>query len=73
MLKAAGSIRAYPDEPFNEPWQARVFASAIVATERLGLPWDAFRDQLKAAVAEDPDRPYYESFTVALDRLTAVP
>ncbi len=65
------SLRAMPDEPFTEPWQARMFASAIVATERLGLPWDAFRDQLKAAIAADPDRPYFESFTEALERLVA--
>ena len=60
-----------PDQPFTEPWQARVFASAIVVTERMGLPWDAFRDQLKAAVAADPERPYFESFTEALERLVA--
>lgn len=60
-----------PDQPFTEPWQARIFASAIVVTERLGLPWDVFRDQLKSAIAADPDRPYFESFTVALERLVA--
>jgi hypothetical protein len=59
------------DVPFGEPWHARVFAAAVVSCERLGLPWDAFRDELKAAVADDPDRPYYESFTVALERLTS--
>jgi hypothetical protein len=58
------------DVPFTEPWHARVFAAAVVACERLGLPWDAFRDRLKAAVAEDPDRPYFDSFTLALVRLT---
>ena len=58
------------DEPFAEPWQARVFASALIAVERLGLPWDAFRDQLKAAIAARPDQPYYESFMDALENLT---
>ena len=33
--------------------------------------WDTFREQLKAAVAEDPDRPYYDSWTVALERVVA--
>lgn len=59
------------DEPFCEPWHARIFATAVVACRQLELPWDAFRDELKAAVADDPQRPYYESFTVALERLTA--
>jgi hypothetical protein len=59
------------DEPFTEPWHARIFAAAVVACERLGVPWDSFRDRLKDAVAEDPQRPYYESFTVALERLVS--
>jgi nitrile hydratase accessory protein len=59
------------DQPFTEPWQARAFAMAVVAAERMGVPWDEFRDRLKAAVAEDPDRPYYESWLDALERLVA--
>jgi hypothetical protein len=43
----------------------------VVACQQLGLPWDAFRDQLKEAVAADPQRPYYESVTEALEQLTA--
>jgi Nitrile hydratase beta subunit len=63
-------IRDLPDEAFTEPWQARVFAMAQVACERLGMPWDAFRDRLKAAIAEHPERSYYESWTAALEELT---
>jgi nitrile hydratase accessory protein len=59
------------DAPFSEPWQARVFALAVVAAERAGVDWDEFRDRLKAAIAEQPDRPYYESWMEALERLTA--
>ena len=55
--------------PFDEPWQARLFATALATVESLGLPWDAFRDRLKAAVADDPDRPYFESFLAAFERL----
>jgi hypothetical protein len=61
-----------PDhEPFDEPWQARLFATAVATVESLGLPWDAFRDRLKAAVADDPDRPYFESFLAAFERILA--
>lgn len=63
-------ITDLPDEAFTEPWHARVFAMALVACERMGLPWDAFRDRLKAAIADDPERPYYESWTAALEGLT---
>lgn len=59
------------DVPFEAPWHARIFAAAVVACQQLGLPWDAFRDQLKEAVAADPQRPYYESVTAALEQLTA--
>jgi Nitrile hydratase beta subunit len=59
-----------PDQAFTEPWQARVFAMAQVACERMDLPWDAFRDRLKAAIAEQPDRSYFESWTAALEELT---
>jgi len=59
------------DEPFTAPWQARAFAMAVVAAERMGADWDEFRDRLKAAIAEQPDRPYYESWLDALEDLTA--
>jgi hypothetical protein len=59
------------DVPFAEPWQARVFATAVLTCERLGRPWDDFRDELKAAIGEEPQRPYFESFTIALERLVA--
>src|SRR5882724_9308333 len=54
---------------FAEPWEARAFALALETVERLGLPWDAFRERLIAAIAEDSDRPYYESWLAALERL----
>jgi hypothetical protein len=64
-----GPARPDTDVAFTEPWQARIFATAVLTCERLDLPWDVFRDQLKATVAEQPDRPYFESFTVALERV----
>jgi hypothetical protein len=60
-----------PERPFDEPWQARAFALAVTTVEQLGLPWDTFRDRLKAAVADQPQRPYWESWLAALEDLTA--
>ena len=54
---------------FDAPWQARALAIAVAVVERLGLPWDAFRHRLMASIAEDPNRPYYESWTKALESL----
>jgi hypothetical protein len=42
---------------------------AVVAAERMGVDWDEFRDRLKAAIAEQPERPYYEAWMDALERL----
>jgi nitrile hydratase accessory protein len=52
---------------FAAPWEARALALAVALVERLGLPWDAFRRHLIDAVAADPQRPYYESWAVALE------
>ncbi len=60
-----------PDHGFDAPWEARAFAMAVALVERLGVPWDDFRSFLMGAVADDPDRPYWESWTVALERFAA--
>ncbi len=54
---------------FDAPWQARALAIAVAVVERLDLPWDAFRRRLMASIAEDPHRPYYESWSKALESL----
>jgi nitrile hydratase accessory protein len=54
---------------FDAPWEARALAMAVALTEKLGLEWDDFRTRLMAAIADDPDRPYYESWAVALESL----
>jgi hypothetical protein len=54
---------------FEAPWQGRVLAMAVGVVQSQGLDWDDFRRRLIAAIAEDPDRPYYESWTIALERL----
>jgi quinol monooxygenase YgiN len=37
----------------------------------MDVPWDEFRDRLKAAIAEHPDQPYYESWMDALEELVS--
>ena len=54
---------------FDAPWQARAFAMALATVERTGMPWDAFRMHLMDAIADEPDRPYYDSWVVALEAL----
>jgi nitrile hydratase accessory protein len=54
---------------FAAPWEGRAVALAVALVERLDLPWDAFRLRLIEAIADDPDRPYYESWAAALEEL----
>ena len=56
---------------FDAPWQGRVLAMAVALVDALDLEWDDFRRRLIAAIAADPDRPYYESWTAALEDLVA--
>ncbi|HSS08805.1 MAG TPA: nitrile hydratase accessory protein [Acidimicrobiales bacterium] len=61
--------RANGEIVFDAPWQARALALALAVVECAGLPWDAFRLRLVEAIADQPERPYYESWTVALESL----
>ena len=60
-----------PEAAFEAPWQARAFALAVTTVEGLRLPWTAFQRHLVAAIAVDPDRPYYESWVTALEDMVA--
>jgi nitrile hydratase accessory protein len=54
---------------FDAPWQARALAIAVAIVDKLGLPWDTFRQRLMDEIAKDPQRPYYESWGAALESM----
>jgi nitrile hydratase accessory protein len=54
---------------FDAPWQARSLAMMLALVEHADLAWDEFRQRLIDAIAESPERPYYESWAVALESL----
>ncbi|HSP05170.1 MAG TPA: hypothetical protein VLR27_16820 [Acidimicrobiales bacterium] len=55
---------------FDAPWQARVFGLAAVLVEtRFDGDWEPFRSELITAIAADEARPYWESWTAALEGL----
>jgi hypothetical protein len=54
---------------FGSPWEARALAIAVAVVDKLGLPWDAFRHRLMDEIAKDPQRPYYESWSAALESM----
>jgi nitrile hydratase accessory protein len=69
MEGAAALPRDNGELVFAAPWEGRAVAVAVTLVQRLELPWDAFRTRLIDAIAADPARPYYESWTVALESL----
>ena len=54
---------------FSAPWEGRVFGMALGLVDALGLEWDEFRGRLVEEIAAAPERPYYESWLAALERL----
>ena len=55
---------------FDAPWQSTVFAlAAAVVDNAFCGDREPFRRQLIAAIAADPGRPYWESWTAALEAL----
>ncbi len=69
MRAPAALPRANGELVFDAPWQRRVLGMAIATTDAIGVEWDEFRARLVAAIEAVPDRPYYESFTAALEAL----
>ena len=55
---------------FDAPWQSTVFAlAAAVVEHEFGGDREPFRQQLIAAITAEPGRPYWESWTAALEAL----
>jgi nitrile hydratase accessory protein len=63
---------------FEEPWQGRALGMAVVALDRLRVPWADFRRHLARAIAARPvsedesaATAYYAAWLDALERLLA--
>ena len=57
---------------FDAPWQSAVFGLAAAVTDNaFGGDREPFRQQLIKAIAAEPARPYWESWTAALEALVA--
>jgi len=55
---------------FDAPWQSTVFALAAATVEHaFAGDREPFRQQLIAAITAEPGRPYWESWTAALEAL----
>ena len=69
-LSDLGLPRRNGELAFDAPWQSTVFAlAAAVVDHAFGGDREPFRQQLIGAIAADPGRPYWESWTTALEAL----
>lgn len=54
---------------FAEPWEAQAFAMAVKLNEAGAFTWGEWAETLGAEIRAMPDRPYYQSWLAALERL----
>ena len=57
---------------FAEPWEAEAFAMAVKLNEAGIFGWSEWAETLGAELHAEPQRPYYESWLAALERLVEV-
>ena len=73
ILKLSDSERLPKEEDgpvFAEPWEAQAFAMAVKLNEAGVFTWGEWADTLGAELKAVPQRPYYESWLAALERLS---
>ena len=54
---------------FAEPWEAQAFAMAVKLNEAGVFQWGEWAETLGAELKAEPERPYYESWLAALEKL----
>ena len=62
----AAPPRSNGELAFSEPWERRVFGLTMALTQTV-FSYDDFRQCLMTRVGEAPNRPYWESWTAALE------
>lgn len=70
LLDVAGSAappRSNGELVFDAPWQQRAFGITLAVVDSGITTWKDFRHQLISRIAEDDDRPYWESWAAALE------
>ena len=71
-LSGLGLPRRNGEIIFEAPWQSTVFAlAAAVVDHAFGGDREPFRRHLIATIAAEPDRPYWENWTTALEALVS--
>jgi nitrile hydratase accessory protein len=56
---------------FAAPWERRVFGLTVALCRSRRCEWERFRGRLIARIGEDQSRPYWQSWTAALEDVLA--
>jgi nitrile hydratase accessory protein len=56
---------------FAAPWERRVFGVTVALCRSATCDWESFRRRLIERIAEDETRPYWASWTAALEDVLA--
>jgi nitrile hydratase accessory protein len=74
-LKLSDSIAIPRDEDgpvFAEPWEAQAFAMAVKLHDAEVFTWKEWAETLGAELRSEPERPYYQCWLAALEKLVEV-
>lgn len=69
LSDSSGLPRDTDGPVFAEPWEAEAFALAVKLHEAGVFGWGEWAAALGAEFKADPQRPYYESWLAALEKL----
>lgn len=59
-----------PERPFEEPWQAQIFALAVQLSERGAFGWKEWTETLGRRIAAAPAEDYWLSWLAALEEIS---
>lgn len=59
-----------PERPFAAPWEAQIFALTVKLNEAGVFSWSEWTAVLGAELAAAPERPYYESWLAAVEKIS---
>src|SRR6187399_1144919 len=68
-LSGAGAVIGEP--VFAEPWEAQAFAMTVSLHQKGLFTWTEWADTLGAQISTAPEKPYYQHWLAALERLVA--
>ena len=71
LVDGAAPPRRNGEIVFAAPWERRVFGLTMALCQSQACEWETFRQRLIKRIAENEARPYWESWSAALEDVVA--